>query len=734
MKLLYLKARNVLSFGDEEVSLEFGPFNVVAGPNNSGKTNLFRALNLIEQAFDNWNKPPLDEIMFQGDTDRPLILEIGMELNVVQLELIAKSIICSEMVSVGRPDQITGDIGKNKEWKNILKNYGYPILLKSLKNLSFVLSKDQLRTSEPKMAIKIADGDGLYIDRQSQLSQTMQDMRAPQSISLTKAIIEDFTSRFGNPSETEFNSLIQNSNKLLEKSPTLSELLNGKLQGVPPKTVPLGRVDFNEVFNFIGTEPFLVDLSLLCDREGIKKESLYLWGVLGQMYKTSFVRLKELRFFPSNAAFSNPDQKSKDILILGSDLAKKLFLLKSSGTRKNRWRYNRIQTEFNDLTKSEFDVAVRAIEIDSGTEWKLGATTRSESISGSPDFLPLGIGRESKKGLANEAFIQIIKDDYPSTIEQTASGLYEILVLIATIWGESNKILVLDEPELHLHPAMQRRILNLLFKSRTKEGTQIILATHSPYFVSASEIERTWRFTETPKGTKAHNISGALSKLEGLDKRKFIAKLSLTDVRSILFSQGVVFVEGLSDKLVVEQIDRFLSAKEKGANLDENEWPIIDVGGKESLSSFIMLCHVLGVKNLAVLDYDALMSKNHTIELFSRKVKTSSIFHALQRSGQIEDLQTNADLLSEASNSQWYTNSHLDNFRTLAASSGIFVFSTDLEGALQLPKTADDRKPLRALGRIIELINQNNIPQEFYDMCIFLRDSMAKLSRESTLA
>jgi hypothetical protein len=147
-----------------------------------------------------------------------------------------------------------------------------------------------------------------------------------------------------------------------------------------------------------------------------------------------------------------------------------------------------------------------------------------------------------------------------------------------------------------------------------------------------------------------------------------------------------------------------------------------------------MLCHVLGVKNLAVLDYDALMSKNHTIELFSRKVKTSSIFHALQRSGQIEDLQTNADLLSEASNSQWYTNSHLDNFRTLAASSGIFVFSTDLEGALQLPKTADDRKPLRALGRIIELINQNNIPQEFYDMCIFLRDSMAKLSRESTLA
>ena len=63
MKLCYLKARNVLSFGDDGVELEFSPFNVIAGPNDSGKTNIFRVLRLIEKAFD-YGRPPLDEVLF----------------------------------------------------------------------------------------------------------------------------------------------------------------------------------------------------------------------------------------------------------------------------------------------------------------------------------------------------------------------------------------------------------------------------------------------------------------------------------------------------------------------------------------------------------------------------------------------------------------------------------------------------------------------------------------------
>jgi len=70
--------------------------------------------------------------------------------------------------------------------------------------------------------------------------------------------------------------------------------------------------------------------------------------------------------------------------------------------------------------------------------------------------------------------------------------------------------------------------------------------------------------------------------------------------------------------------------------------------------------------------------------------------------------------------SEWHEISRLKNFRTLALEHGIFVFSSDLEGVMQSPKT-DKRKPLKALETTLDLIKQDNIPSEFYEMCEFLR-------------
>jgi hypothetical protein len=130
---------------------------------------------------------------------------------------------------------------------------------------------------------------------------------------------------------------------------------------------------------------------------------------------------------------------------------------------------------------------------------------------------------------------------------------------------------------------------------------------------------------------------------------------------------------------------------------------------------------MLGVPNLAILDYDALMRRDHTIRLNCREVKTSTIVFALWRTDKLENWQSHKDLLSEVPDSEWYENSHLENFRTLALEHGIFVFSTDLEGVMQSPKTNKMRKPLEGLERILELINQDNIPSEFCKMCEFLR-------------
>ena len=67
MKLCYLKTKNILSFGNEGVELKFNPYNVFAGPNDTGKTNLFRALKLIEDAFG-FRTLSFNGVPFQGET------------------------------------------------------------------------------------------------------------------------------------------------------------------------------------------------------------------------------------------------------------------------------------------------------------------------------------------------------------------------------------------------------------------------------------------------------------------------------------------------------------------------------------------------------------------------------------------------------------------------------------------------------------------------------------------
>jgi predicted ATP-dependent endonuclease of OLD family len=337
-----------------------------------------------------------------------------------------------------------------------------------------------------------------------------------------------------------------------------------------------------------------------------------------------------------------------------------------------------------------------------------------------PEFVPFGVGRDDAKRIVSEAFVQIIKDNFPITIEQTASGLYEVLFLLTTIIGENGKILLLDEPELHLHPTMQKRVLSLLSESITQNANQILLITHSPYLISRSDVDVIWRFTVTENGTKVHNLGRVLSNLESQEQEKLRGKLSNPDVRSLLFSRGVIFVEGPSDKIVVEQVDRHLSAKGKGAYIEEREWPVIDIGGIQSLPSFMILSRMLDIPYLAVLDYDALMRRDKTIKINSQSVKTSTIIYALKCIGEQVDRISFKDLLSEAPRNEWYQDDHFKDLRAFAQEYGIFVFTKDLEGVMQTQPATRMRKALKALERILELIAEDTIPSEFFELEDFL--------------
>ncbi|MEM7657323.1 MAG: AAA family ATPase, partial [Bacteroidota bacterium] len=75
-------------------------------------------------------------------------------------------------------------------------------------------------------------------------------------------------------------------------------------------------------------------------------------------------------------------------------------------------------------------------------------------------------------------------------MEQAASGQGEITgmwpAFIASIWEEKPGFFLVEEPEAHLYPEAQQKVIeSLALVLQTQAGNQIMVSTHSPYVLTA---------------------------------------------------------------------------------------------------------------------------------------------------------------------------------------------------------------------------------------------------------
>jgi predicted ATP-dependent endonuclease of OLD family len=53
---------------------------------------------------------------------------------------------------------------------------------------------------------------------------------------------------------------------------------------------------------------------------------------------------------------------------------------------------------------------------------------------------------------------------------------------------------VIDEPELHLHPQLQKQFLKLIEEMARQYGIQVIMTTHSSLMINDKNIKHVYRF------------------------------------------------------------------------------------------------------------------------------------------------------------------------------------------------------------------------------------------------
>lgn len=109
-------------------------------------------------------------------------------------------------------------------------------------------------------------------------------------------------------------------------------------------------------------------------------------------------------------------------------------------------------------------------------------------------------------------------------IKNVSAGL-KIFIIIKTLFEnkslEENGILILDEPEIHLHPDWQVKLAKIIVLIQKIFKMHILLNTHSPYFINAIEvysdlhnIENNFYLAEqTDKGTMFVNVNKNVDKI-----------------------------------------------------------------------------------------------------------------------------------------------------------------------------------------------------------------------------
>jgi len=187
--------------------------------------------------------------------------------------------------------------------------------------------------------------------------------------------------------------------------------------------------------------------------------------------------------------------------------------------------------------------------------------------------------------------------------EQECHGLKEIITLLTFLYDESKNCLILDEPELHLHPQFQSFFLNEIRKfagDPSVDPTKKIffIITHSPYFLDLRSIDDL-------KNILVCHYNQPPDYIESLDAQdEFILKKFLprfnTHHKQFFFSPNPVFVEGYTDQQIItllyDKLDYNISAP--GSS-------VIDVGGKDELAVFFRVCKKLNIEGRIIADLDA---------------------------------------------------------------------------------------------------------------------------------
>ena len=183
-------------------------------------------------------------------------------------------------------------------------------------------------------------------------------------------------------------------------------------------------------------------------------------------------------------------------------------------------------------------------------------------------------------------------------------GIKELFVLLTHLYDHQYAYLIVDEPELHLHPQYQSFFMQEVRKvagnpAEDARKKVVFLITHSPFIL---DLRREDDLRSVISFDLNYSVPRQVARTSPEVSSALVASGRLNaHQKQLFFSDNPVFVEGHHDAMVVEALlgTRGTSAVAAGSC-------VIDCGGVGEVNHYLTLCQTLGKEAHFVYDLDSL--------------------------------------------------------------------------------------------------------------------------------